>query len=96
MAYYIREGGCVFDFVCLSILSVFKNYIKSNEQSFMNFFVSRAWLKGKVITVLKRSGWYSVLFTNIPNLSLILVIKFMTFVLVKIGPKLDIHKVCPG
>ena len=49
----------------------------------MNFFVSRAWLKGKVFTVLKRSG---VVFTNIPNLSLILVIKFMTFVLVKIGP----------
>ena len=31
-------------------------------------------------------------FTNIPNLSLILVIKFMTFVLVKIGPNLVFTK----
>ena len=33
-----------------------------------------------------------VVFTNIPNLSLILVIKFMTFVLVKIGPNLVFTK----
>ena len=33
-----------------------------------------------------------VVFTNIPNLSLILVIKFMTFVLVKIGPNLAFTK----
>ena len=31
-------------------------------------------------------------FTNIPNLSPILVIKFMTFVLVKIGPNLVFTK----
>ena len=31
-------------------------------------------------------------FTNIPNLSLILVIKFMTFILVKIGPNLVFTK----
>ena len=47
----------------------------------------------RVINSFKNGGKTpGAVFTNIPNLSPILVIKFMTFVLVKIGPNLVFTK----